>query len=126
MALEHLENNKSIALGYLLAAVERVVAMQQHDAAHEQLRGTLQGYYVAWSALARAMMEKEDLEEELAARQAYAEDEELLGDDPVSIEDACPECMSRRVTTLDAITAEFACDNCGHTWFREDLKDKEE
>jgi len=41
-------------------------------------------------------------------------------------DEVCPECMSRRVSILDLITWNFTCLNCGHEWFRADLKDKEE
>lgn len=34
-------------------------------------------------------------------------------------DEVCPECMSRRVATLDGLTREYECLNCGHTWFVE-------
>lgn len=35
-------------------------------------------------------------------------------------DEICPECMSRRVATLDVLTQEFECLNCGAQWFRSD------
>jgi hypothetical protein len=32
-------------------------------------------------------------------------------------DEVCPECMSRRVHTLDLLCAEYECLNCGHAWF---------
>ena len=44
------------------------------------------------------------------------EEEEQAAED---CDEVCPECMSRRVATLDLLTREYACLNCGHEWFVE-------
>jgi len=48
-------------------------------------------------------------------------------EDDISIDcdEICPECMSRRVSTLDLLTREYECENCGFTWFAEDSRDYE-